>query len=363
MEASAMCFHQGGVPMNPLRYKFYFISVLMLLYPSWSLAYTVVLKSGQTLDDKTLLDQEDAAQMSYGMTTVSYRKVAVERVQLEHPVRPINPEVSLVTVAEASIQPTHDIIQTYLKAHHSIKNAWTINEIEPFVTKHYYQSLVDKKAQGAHDVVLLELIRGLLPDEPMVSDSFVDDNRAQLATSAKGHWGETKGVINMIQEDGLWKIQQQRWYAEESRLKELTPLLSVHTTYNPDKITKENKVAFERGVSSYKFSRNPLALSKTRARSKLPKDAFVLVFYMKKGEKLKKRLQDPYPDDENKKPRLHLVWTGPKQAVPQQTTYSNKYPLDISIANESEGYLSDNVNLRFPKKKPRGITVEFLFEF
>ena len=71
-------------------------------------------------------------------------------------------------------------------------------------------------------------------------------------------------------------------------------------------------------------------------------------------------VEDLYPKH---RPHLHVLWTGPRQMFPEQTTINNEYPVDVSVADDDEGYMSGELNLRLPKKRPNEITASWLWNF
>lgn len=106
----------------------------------------------------------------------------------------------------------------------------------------------------------------------------------------------------------------------------------------------------------YKIKRNPLALTKVTANKH--RRAFMFVFLMNKDSNKEQYRQTAGYSHR----QMHVLWTGSKKIV-QPAAIENEYPVDFSIANYDEGFASREWNLVLPNKKPREVTVSFMWSF
>lgn len=89
------------------------------------------------------------------------------------------------------------------------------------------------------------------------------------------------------------------------------------------------------------------------------KQAFMFVFLMNR----QKPQEAPKEDLAKKRKHMHIMWTGSKKLMPKQKNIENKYPIDVSIDNYSDGFVPGEWNLALPDKKPREVSISFLWSF
>ena len=66
---------------------------------------------------------------------------------------------------------------------------------------------------------------------------------------------------------------------------------------------------------------------------------------------------------QGQRPKMHILWSGPNKMMPQQKEIKNEYPVDVSIANDDDGYAPGELNLLLPKKRPNGVTASLMWTF
>ncbi len=71
----------------------------------------------------------------------------------------------------------------------------------------------------------------------------------------------------------------------------------------------------------------------------------------------------PQEDSEHIRNRMHVLWTGSKKIVKEQKLIKDEYPVDVSIANYDDGYDANACNVVLPNRKPRGVSVSFVWSF
>lgn len=147
-------------------------------------------------------------------------------------------------------------------------------------------------------------------------------------------------------------IQQLKPIIIHAKAPEKTPLQALPQTQNKQRYQNFLNYAGQNEPVAYK----KIALVKVNNTRK--KQAFMFIFFMNK----------PKPEAEQQKINparkyMHIMWTGTKKLMPAQKNYENKYPIDVSIDNYSDGFVPGRWNLALPDKKPREVSVSFLWAF
>jgi hypothetical protein len=139
----------------------------------------------------------------------------------------------------------------------------------------------------------------------------------------------------------------------------------------PIVITPKSMEAFKekkKAASAYKDFLSYSSLNESKAKKKVAlvkvnntrkKQAFMFVFLMNKPT----TEVEPAPKTKAARKNMHIMWSGSKKIVPEQKNIENKYPVDVSIDNYSDGFAPGQWNLALPNKKPREISVSFLWAF
>jgi hypothetical protein len=109
----------------------------------------------------------------------------------------------------------------------------------------------------------------------------------------------------------------------------------------------------EVSYQDYEFKKK---LTLTKIKSDRRKKSIVFVFLMNKDKKDSKQK----PDHEKK--RLHILWPS-KRMLLEQKIVEDQYPVDVSIANYTDGYSPGEWNLVLPSKKPREVIVSLMWTF
>ena len=107
----------------------------------------------------------------------------------------------------------------------------------------------------------------------------------------------------------------------------------------------------------YKVNKNFLALK--RVSYTKHRETFTFVFFMNTDKIQPKNVSTAVPQ----RSRMHLLWTGPNKMMPKQKVFDDQYPVDVSIANDDDGYAEGEWNLVLPNKKPHEVIISLLWAF
>jgi hypothetical protein len=117
--------------------------------------------------------------------------------------------------------------------------------------------------------------------------------------------------------------------------------------------------AFLSTVSPMHTNRKLLGLSKVPFDREKKELSFV--FFMNR-DKVDSRRSKVLDQDEQR-PRMHVLWPGSKQMDMDQNLIKDKYPVDVSIANYEDGYAPGELNVVLPSKKFREVKVSWAWSF
>ncbi len=208
--------------------------------------------------------------------------------------------------------------------------------------------------------MVLALLKSMHPQDIRVIDSYMKNGKAQLAVSGNSEFGPMQGLIQMVDVDGAWKIDQENWYAGGKN--SLRPNDPIVTTYNRLAYDKKYASPASRDLLSqvspeYTVKKSVRVLSKVSSDKR--KRAIMFVFLMDKKEKVNPN----QAMESNEKPRSGMHVLGSKKLVPEQKIVDDELPIDFSIAKYEDGYAAEEWNLVLPNKKPRELIVSLLWSF
>lgn len=299
---------------------------------------------------------EDVTEISYGYSNFKFYNTPVQTVQIDRPAKKGELSFSMVGTAEASVIPL--LPKDFAKISDTITEASELNGLKSVLSEEYFQLLQEKVDAGVSQYAVLAMFKAMRPYKTYIIDSYTDENHAQLAVSGQSYFGPMQGLINMVSVDGKWKIENESWYAEKNNSKsEKGPITKAISLSNEKRFEEIKRTDLISRISpDYKFKRNSLALIKVGDNRR--KQAFNFVFVMDKD---KHGDQQSAALKHNSRGRMHVL--GPNRLFKEQKVIKNKYPMDVSLSNYNDGYATDEWNLTLPSRKPREVTVSFLWSF
>lgn len=364
--------------MNAVLRQNLFVFLALLLFSSPAVAYTVIFapSEGPAPLDVALSETPSpetspavTSTYSYGPVSISTSAFPVDFLELDLPEsdqlagETLMDKMSLVGVAEAAMDPAEVIITNFMTQYGRLKESVSLDEVRTVMTQDAMAGLEEKLAAGVQEIMIVEMLKSMFPDmELEVYDAAVTPNEAVLAVRDARQRKDIQGVIVLRQESGSWKIQQAQWLEDPDYLRNPNPFDLVESTLLLTYAEGADPVGMKEQweYAPYRLDSNVLSLQ--RVSNKFTKSSFVFVFLVER----KKRVD---PDTElpaNKKTtsQLHILWTGPRQLVPQQRVYSDlRLPLDVSVAHYKQGYKSNVWNLRLPRRRPKEVSFVLLYKF
>lgn len=345
--------------------KLFVYLILVLFIPSIGLADVIVFQDGTQIETKVIQESDSEARLYYEGSSLTYLKNPIEGLQLNPPVKKDTLVVPfLESIAEASVELPEVAIRAYLEAHQRIQNSWQLKDLETSLSDQYLDRLSKRVDAGANSLVVLQMIKNLSPENVEVLDTHIEEEKAQIAVRGQASLGDMYGIVTMVKEKAQWRVDQESWFSADLKdLKQRLPLIAVDTVKSLDLVqARKKKESLTASLRSpdYSFDYNPFSLKKLNPYER--DEAFMLVFFVQKGESRAKDL-GLESSDESDRNRIHVLWTGPKQLVPKPKMYEDQYSWDVSIANDDDGYLSGNFNLKLPDKRPKEVAASFLLNF
>jgi hypothetical protein len=335
------------------------LSALLLSFSSWGEAESIVLKDGKSLDSQDFNKMGDYATLQYGMVTTHYGPTLVEKVVLDKQVaKPIFLDPFLSSPVEASILPEHEVIRACIATHQKIQEARTLKDLKPLISNSAYQILQAKIKSGAQEINVVQLLKEFIPNSVAVTDTEFKGEKVKMAVIGKTAKKTYAGIIEMVREEATWKLDNEVWFGEDNKKPLVkysvkpTNYINITEMYNADNLGEWYDPYFAK-------RKNPLHLRK--AALTMPKESFFLFFFIdNNSKKLNTNPRDTTSIEEL--PQLHIAWSGNFKTLEQQRLQS-RYPIDISVAQEKDGFLPGTMNLRLPKAKPKQFYVGVLMSF
>ena len=118
---------------------------------------------------------------------------------------PQNSEVEEFKSKEPEIESPTNAYMEYYRA----LNAEDMKKVKKYLAK----SIVEQLEQSGMKDEELEMIKSLVPKEVKIIDEEIENNSAIL--TATGGFGSQEGIIEMIKEDGKWKLLKENWELTE----------------------------------------------------------------------------------------------------------------------------------------------------
>ncbi len=306
----------------------------------------------------------DELEIHYGFSSLKFHNGPVQTVKIDHTAQTKSGDLfHLMPTAEAadvSIKELEHICN-------SVNGANRLEDLTEVLSHNNFQLLQEKVNSGKSPYIVLAMVQAMRPSHIEILDFNLQDNNAQLAVRGRSTFGITQGLIGLVKEDNLWKINRENWQAGGS-----SSMGFISATVNPLSKTNQYAQSNSSGLISqispdYKVNRNFLAL--TRVPYNKSRRAFTFVFLIKNNKSKLGHAKEVYDSSsktfvkENPRAKMHVLWTGSRKLMPEQKVVDYQTPIGFSIANYDDGYSPGQWNLILPNKKPREVTVSFLMNF
>lgn len=325
---------------------------LSLAFPM-SLSITDVIAS----PDLTPKPNSDSIEISYGFSHLKVSTGVAQDVKIDRNTPgQIAIDFSLVSVAHAADQFNP---QDFVNSFNVILDARRLDELHAVLSDQYFQSLTDKVKAGTSHYVVLALVKSLRPYDIRVTDSYIKDGKAQLAVSGNSDFGPMQGLVQMVNVDGVWKIDGENWYAGgKNSIQANDPIVTTYNRLSYDKkyATPTSRDLLSEVSPGYNVKKGVRPLSKVSSDKR--RRAIMFVFLMNK--------EKPDPNqaivvNEKTRGRLHVL--GSKKIFKEQQLVDNELPMDFTVAKYDDGFAAEEWNLVLPNKKPRELIVSLLWSF
>ena len=341
------------------------INLLVLEFlPCMSLADTVTLKNGDLYDVNPAGTGQEQTELQFAGTRLSFFSEPVEQVILADAPKAKESGIPLIVgIAEASFEDPEVAIEFFINANKTIQQAAHVEDIRPVVSATYIQGLNQKITKGVNENIVLSMMQGLRSDSVRVIDTRIEKGHARLAVMGKSFLGDMQGIVYLVKEGEYWKIEKEAWYSGDGIRRDSQRPLYQLALPNPvqaiENIDQDQPFALSR--PQYRIDSDTLNFRNIHPTVR--KNAFNFIFFIEKGRAKDAQIDEELGFRKKESTQLHIMWTGPKEMVPSPKIYRNQYPLDVSIADDKNGYVSGEVNLRLPQRKPNEICGTFMMNF
>jgi hypothetical protein len=301
----------------------------------------------------------DSVEIGYGFTHVKFFADTIPAIKIDHSSGVLTGlSLSLVGTAEAAVVPDQIRIMDFERICNAISYAGRLEDLAPVLLDKDLLSLKLKVKDGVSSHVVLASLQAMHPRNIRITDSRIEQGRAEFAVTGFSAWGPVDGLMRMVKADEAWKIEDATWNAGKyAGPKDGLLIKGFNRLSDPGQYAHPLSKNFVSGMSpDYSLKKGPLQLNKVANNRR--KRAFMFVFLMDK--------EKPDPDQpvvEKKEPRGRVHVMGSKKIFPEQQLVSHEYPIDISAARYEEGFAPETWNLVLPRGKPREITVSWMWSF
>lgn len=308
------------------------------------------------------------AEVRYGFSNLRFNNGPAEIVKIDHQARFKNGNLfSLEKSAEASGLPAGMTVKDFEDICNAVNGASQLDDLKSVLSQNYFQLLDDKRKAGTSQYVVLAMVQAMRPYNISIMDFNIADDQGSLAVRGRSYFGSISGLMTLVKQEGVWKIDHENWYAGgkdsiDYIAASLNPLaakkkyVSVHSRSLMSQLSPDTRPNYNRlALSRAPYHKNGRSIN--------------FVFMLKKANTQADRSPDIYnrgsAGQVKGQPRapMHVMWTGSKRLMPEQKVVDYQSPVDFSIANYDDGYAPGQWNFIMPTKKPREITVSMLWNF
>jgi hypothetical protein len=303
-----------------------------------------------------LKKQPDSVEIPYVFSKLTLKSGPVEQARIDHPPKVARETpFSLIPAAEATEILTNDYLE---KLCNSVNTATRLDELKAVLSQHNFELLKAKEKEGASQYTILAVIQSMRPHDIHVTDSDVQENRATVAVSGWSQYGPTQGVVHLVKDDDVWKIESEEWKADKDHM-------PIYTFFSPTKnaAPRNDLLAHISPDCAYKY--NVLGLTQVPFHRESKAISFV---YLMNKRKIDPNQHKILPGEDvaviKDRGRMHILFTGSKKYPKEQMVVENyDYPMDVSVAKYNDGFAPSEWNMILPRKKPREIDVSLLWSF
>lgn len=307
----------------------------------------------------------DPIEVRYGFSSLKFSQEQPRMVAIDH--RSEDGMFTLVKTAEASALPKDMTTGDFERIFNAVYDAEGMDDLRSILSPKYFQALGDKVRAGTSPYMILAMIQAMRPQDIHIMDFNVHEDRADFSVRGSSAFGPVEGLIRMVKADGLWKIDNENWYAGGRGTRDyIAASLNPLTTQKKYTSLKHHDFMSQL-TPDYRVNGNLLSLTKVPFQPR-SRRAFTFVFLMNKEKTARDYAGSLYDGPQSvlakghAKTHMHVLFVGSRRLVSQQTV-EQKYPIDFSVANSEDGYSARQWNLILPNKKPREVAVSLLWNF
>jgi len=310
-----------------------------------------------TVAHRSLMRHQDSVEISYLFSKLTLKSGLLKEYTIDHtPPQPAKEGTfSFISIAEAADSVlTVDYLEKLLQA---VNDATTLHQLQPVLSAHNYQLLKNKEKEGVSQYTILAMVQSMRPNNIRVLDSKVEEGRATVAVTGTSQYGPMPGLVHLVKDDGLWKIEREEWQAAPKPM----PISNLVSMRSSREWKPKGLIASVTPESAPK--NNMLGLKKVPFNK--DKRSIMFVFFMNKKNDLRKAHVLPGENvAKDGRGYMHIMWTGSKKIVRNQELFSDGYyPADVSIGHFDDGFASGEWNMILPRNKPRSIKMALLWSF
>jgi len=298
-------------------------------------------------------------EISYGFAHVRFLNGPVQAFKIDHSSEvKAGVPLSLISTAEAAVVPDVFKVEDFEKICNAIPDAGRLDDLKPVLLDKNFELLKAKASDGVSQHVVLAMLQATHPRKIRITDSRIEEQRAEFAVVGQSAWGPVEGLMHMVKVEGIWKIEDESWQVGRSYDQGNRGIVTgFKSLSDADQYLHPGPGEIIPGISSnYLVRQGTLQLNKVANNRR--KRAFMFVFLMDKAKVDPDRLAVV-----KEKPRARVHVLGSKKIFPEQGITENEYPIDISVGKYGDGYAPQEWNLSLPSGKPREVAVSWLWSF
>jgi hypothetical protein len=337
--------------------------ILSVFFPvTMTFADSLIFENGKSTDliNPQSIEDKPQAELEFGLTSLSFYNDKIQQIALEKNVGGKDFPLTLVGVAEAANESAVFLKEAFYKIHQTIQQASSLKDLEPVVTPGYLNVIRNKAQSVSQEAFVLKMIQGLRPEKAQVIETRLNEDHATITSVGKSQFGKVYGKMELVQEKTGWKLEREKWYlADKTDFDKGKPIATAALNLDPQ---QTENVLGRRNIlgSNYKFHRATMVLQ--RANPTVRKNAFAFTFLM--NDENKKLKKDSDSDLASQRTQVHILFPDLNKIVPDNTVLINRdTPVNVSVANDDDGYAPGELNLRLPKKRPNSVTASMMWAF
>lgn len=318
-------------------------------------------------NDLQAIKYSPANEVRFGPSSLKFNSGPAQEVKIDHSSLSTDGGLfALEKSAEAAILPRDLTIPQLEKLCNAVNEANEMADLKTILSPGYYQFLDNRVKSGSSQYMVLAMLQAIRPHHIQIMDFNINEERGAVSVKGRSYFGPVSGLLRVVKDDGIWKIEKEDWYAggQETRdyIASVLNPVSIKTKYtpvnntgliaqlSPDSRVNHNRLALSR--APYHKNGRSINFVFMLKKAKTEADRSPLIYDRGKSAQVKAR---PAP--------MHVLWTGSKRLMPEQKVVDADSPVDFSIANFDDGYAPGQWNFIIPTKKPRELTVSFLLNF